>query len=89
MFKKSSKCINSLCIEIDTNFKSSSSYLAGACVGVDAKPKAGIGGFSSDTEIGEEKVAVRNSKNLDLVILFTYDEWRVFVVGVKNGEFDI
>ncbi len=74
MFKKASLCGIGLCVEVDTT------------------PKAGVGGFAGPAKIGKEgkkNVAIRNSKNPDLVILFTYDEWRVFLVGVKNGEFDV
>lgn len=33
--------------------------------------------------------AVRNSKRPDgPVVLFTPDEWRAFILGAKDGEFD-
>lgn len=35
-------------------------------------------------------VAVRDSKRTDgAVLVYTSDEWRAFVQGVKAGEFDI
>ena len=35
-------------------------------------------------------VEVRNSKRPDeATIRYTIDEWRAFVAGVKNGEFDL
>jgi hypothetical protein len=37
----------------------------------------------------EDGVLVRDSKDADgPVLLFTHDEWRAFVGGVKLGEFD-
>jgi hypothetical protein len=36
------------------------------------------------------EVAVRDSKRPDVPALtFTADEWRVFIDGVKRGEFDV
>ena len=60
-------------------FKVASMCGIGLCVEVDTNPQAGVGGFSSDTEIGEGDVA----------ILFSYDEWGIFIIGVKSGEFDV
>lgn len=38
---------------------------------------------------GTGAIRVRDSKRSDSPILtFDTDEWRVFVAGVKNGEFD-
>ena len=55
--------------------KSSLSYSNGNCVEVASLP---------DGEIG-----VRDSKNPDGPVLrFTPDEWRAFVGGARNGEFD-
>jgi hypothetical protein len=34
-------------------------------------------------------VEVRWSVNPDRVLAFTEDEWRAFIEGVKNGEFDV
>lgn len=35
-------------------------------------------------------VAVRDSKNPDgAMLVFTTDEWRAFVDGAKDGEFDL
>jgi len=63
----------------DSDFKVSSltkGTLAGmTCVAVAIKP---------------EGVAVRNSNDESKVTtLFTHDEWKAFIGGVKNGEFDI
>lgn len=33
-------------------------------------------------------VAVRDSKNPSVVLEFTASEWRAFVAGVKDGQFD-
>lgn len=51
--------------------------------------------FSSNTNCVEARrveggVEVRNSKRPDeATIRYTNDEWRAFIAGVKNGEFDI
>ena len=55
--------------------KSSLSYANGNCVEVTSLP----GG----------KIGVRNSKDsAGPVLRFTPDEWRAFLAGVRNGEFD-
>jgi len=48
-------------------------------------------GTSSCVEVASlgGAVAVRDSKSADsAVLLYTPDEWRAFIVGVKAGEFD-
>jgi Domain of unknown function (DUF397) len=56
-------------------FKSSFSFSNGNCIEVAALPDGGIG--------------VRDSKDPDGPSLtFTPDEWRAFLGGVRNGEFD-
>ena len=61
---------------MDSTFrKSTKSYAQGDCVEV-AKTDEGI--------------VVRDSKNRDKgTLTFTPDEWDAFVVGAKNGEFDL
>ena len=55
--------------------KSSLSYACGNCVEVASLPGGQIG--------------VRNSRNsAGPVLTFTSDEWRAFLGGVRNGEFD-
>lgn len=56
--------------------KSSLSFANGNCVEVANLPGGHVG--------------VRHSKDLesDLVLRFTVDEWRAFLGGVRNGEFD-
>ena len=55
--------------------KSSLSYANGNCVEVASLPGGEIG--------------VRNSRNAaGPVLTFTPDEWRAFLGGVRNGEFD-
>jgi len=50
--------------------------------------------FSASTNcvtvrIGED-VSVRDSKDLsEHHLVFTHDEWRAFIAGVKAGEFDL
>ena len=48
-------------------------------------------GGGNCVEIGFQTsaVAVRNSRDQDgPVLYFTADEWRAFIAGVRNGEFD-
>jgi hypothetical protein len=55
--------------------KSSLSFSNGNCVEVADLPSGGIG--------------VRDSKNSEGPVLrFTPDEWKAFLGGVRNGEFD-
>ena len=55
--------------------KSSLSLANGNCVEVADLPDGGVG--------------VRNSRDPDgLVLRFTQDEWRAFLGGVRNSEFD-
>lgn len=42
-----------------------------------------------DVAISDSTVLVRNSKKHDNVIEFTHEEWRSFILGVKNQEFEI
>ena len=57
-------------------FITSSKCATGACVGV-ARLEDGL-------------VAVQDTKDFTRQPLsFTKDEWRAFVAGVKNGEFDV
>lgn len=37
----------------------------------------------------QSTVRVRQSDNQNHIINYTLDEWRAFVAGVKNGEFDV
>ncbi|GAA3042358.1 hypothetical protein FHS39_005052 [Streptomyces olivoverticillatus] len=34
-------------------------------------------------------VAMRNSEDPDTVLRYTESEWRAFVLGVRDGEFDL
>jgi len=55
--------------------KSSLSFSNGNCVEVASLPEGDVG--------------VRNSRDSEgLVLRFTSDEWRAFLGGVRNGEFD-
>ena len=55
--------------------KSSLSFSNGNCVEVASLADGGVG--------------VRNSRDAEgLVLQFTPDEWRAFLGGVRNGEFD-
>ena len=35
-----------------------------------------------------ESVAIRDSKNPGSVLLYSASEWREFITGAKNGDFD-
>lgn len=40
--------------------------------------------------IGNEKVAVRDTKDLEKrTLVFSRDEWRAFVQAVKAGQYDV
>jgi hypothetical protein len=60
-----------------TEYKISSFCSAGGCVEVGRAP--------------EGSVVVRDSKDPERLtsLVFTAQEWRAFVAGVKNGEFDL
>lgn len=36
----------------------------------------------------DDNVAVRSSEQPEIVVRFSKEEWKTFVVGVKRGEFD-
>jgi len=36
-----------------------------------------------------DTIYVRSTYNKENVVTFTFDEWRVFIKGAKEGEFDI
>ncbi len=43
-----------------------------------------------EVAVADAEVAVRNSRHPDGPVLeFTIDEWRAFLDGVREGEFDI
>ena len=39
--------------------------------------------------ITEKNVSVINTKTKKEIVIFTRDEWKAFVKGVKNNEFEI
>jgi hypothetical protein len=48
------------------------------------------GGNCVDVAADGEKIYVRNSKNPGgAVVAFTQSEWRAFISGAKNKEFDL
>jgi hypothetical protein len=70
---RSSRCDTGNCVEWR---KSTYSDCTGTCVEVQ-QPVPG-------------NVMVRDSKKPDgSILVFTNDEWRAFVLGVKAGEFDV
>jgi Domain of unknown function (DUF397) len=65
-------------VPVELEFRKSSYSAGGACVEVGQSPGGG------------SVVAVRNSRIQDGPHLtFTTAEWEAFVLGVKDGEFDI
>ena len=39
---------------------------------------------------GDDRIAVRDSKDpTGPILLFTHHEWRAFLAGVRDGEFDV
>jgi hypothetical protein len=43
-----------------------------------------------EVELREDRVAVRDSKNRSgPVLLFTPDEWKAFLAGAQEGEFEL
>lgn len=70
-------------------FKISSACNYGQCVGV-----AKVSSFCDYGQCGvvknQEAIVVQDTKNTKgKPLSFTYDEWKAFVTGVKNGEFDV
>jgi len=61
--------------EFNTGFRISSRCHDGSCVAV--------------ADLADGKIAIRDTKNADREPqIYTREEWRAFIVGVKNGEFD-
>lgn len=46
------------------------------------------GGACVEVAVSGEGVILRSSQNPDTTLQMTMDEWRVFVAGVKGGDFD-
>ena len=40
-------------------------------------------------DIGDGCVALRSSDDPDVVLLYTAAEWKAFVLGARDGEFDL
>lgn len=48
------------------------------------------GGTCVETKITEDTVLVRNNLRPNAgTAEFTYEEWKVFVAGVKDGDYDL
>jgi hypothetical protein len=48
------------------------------------------GGDCLEVAIGDEAVRVRHSQEpAGAVLSFTHSEWRAFLLGARNGEFDL
>ena len=42
-----------------------------------------------EVALDQASVSVRNTKNPTTIIQYTIAEWKAFIKGVKNGEFDV
>lgn len=52
--------------------------------------RSGNNGNCVEVAITENAVGVRDTKNREGgILVFTPDEWRAFVGGVRDGEFDL
>ena len=60
-------------------------------MGSDFKKSSFCGGCKSCVEVSlqDKKVVLRNSNKNQEHISYTLDEWKAFISGVKNSEFDI
>jgi hypothetical protein len=56
------------------NWKTSTKCESGQCV---------------EVAITTDSIKIRNSNDHSVVASFTIDEWKAFVLGAKDGEFDI
>lgn len=71
----SASCADGACVEV--GFETSSFCGSSACVEVDRTSNA-------------PHILVRDSKDLSIApLVFTTDEWRDFIKGAKDGEFDV
>lgn len=53
------------------------------------KSTASLSGDCVEVALNSEQIAVRDSKNPDgPTLVFSPSEWRAFVQGAKQGEFD-
>jgi hypothetical protein len=73
--RKSSFCTKHACCCVEVVSDSFKADLPGGHEVASAAPQGGV--------------MVRNSENPEHVVPFTADEWRVFLKGVKAGEFDL
>lgn len=74
----------------DLKFKISSLCNHGQCVGVAKVSSMCNYGQCVGVLKNQEAIVVQDTKNKnEKPLSFTYDEWKAFVAGVKNGEFDL
>jgi hypothetical protein len=91
-WRKSSYCQDNSCVEVA--FAKSSHSSSGGCVEVGvARTSSHSGQLHDCVEVEgmpEGGVAVRDSKDRDgPVLVFTAREWRAFLDGVRDGEFEL
>lgn len=91
MFRKSSYCISSDCVEV--GFMRSSRCDTSACVEVGFRKSSRSAGNGACVEVGTctcHGVLVRDSKDPDGPVLnFSTDSWRALIAGIKAGELDL
>ena len=66
--------MNNIFINKNIEFKKSTFSRTERCVGV---------------SIQKEKVLLTNTKHFATILKITHSEWRTFIQGIKNNEFDI
>ena len=74
MWKKSTYSGADGCVEVDLSLS--------APAGIDLDANAVV-------EFTEDGVHVWRQGNPDVRLLFTFEEWDAFVLGVRDGEFDL
>lgn len=89
-WRKSSRCDSSACVEVA--FRKASASGGTNCVEVGFRKSSHSGSNGCCVEVGTctcDGVHVRDSKDPDGPVLsFTRDDWRGFLAGVSEGQFD-
>jgi hypothetical protein len=92
VFRKSSYCDTSACLEVDF-VKSSFSATNGCCVEVGFHKSTYSADTSNCVEVATcacNEVLVRDSKNPDgTVLAFSGDAWSAFLADLKAGDLDL
>jgi hypothetical protein len=89
---KSSHSTTNACMEVHMCWRKSSRSGTYNCVEVGVTRTATRSGLSNCVEVEglpEGWVAVRDNERPDEVIRVSPESWRAFILGVKDGEFDL